>query len=142
MARVLRALLVLTVLAASVLAHAEPGYRIVAHPDTNLTSVDKGFVAEAFLKKSTRWSDGRAIRPVDQDPDASTRRNFSEDVLGRSVGAVKSYWQQSIFSGRDVPPPELRGDEAVIAWVSQHPGAIGYVSAGANVRGVKVLTVR
>jgi len=31
---------------------------------------------------------------------------FSKSVHGKSVGAVRAFWQQQIFSGRDVPPPE------------------------------------
>jgi hypothetical protein len=58
------------------------------------------------------------------------------------VQAVKSYWQQVIFSGRGVPPPELESDEAVIRYVLRFPGAVGYVSGTADVRGVKVLAVR
>ena len=46
------------------------------------------------------------IRPVDLRPNAATRRLFSERMLRRSVAAVRSYWQQRIFSGRGVPPPE------------------------------------
>ena len=60
------------------------------------------------------------------------RRIFSERVLKRSVAAVRNYWQQRIFSGRDVPPPEVEGDEAVVAYVAEHPGAVGYVSLGAK----------
>jgi hypothetical protein len=63
-------------------------------------------------------------------------------VHARSVAAVKSYWQQVIFSGRGVPPPELESDEAVIRHVTRSPGAVGYVSGAANVRGVRVVSVR
>ena len=43
------------------------------------------------------------------------------------------------FSGRDVPPPELESDEAVVNYVLEHRGAVGYVSGAAKVRGAKVV---
>ena len=49
---------------------------------------------------------------------------------------------QAIFSGRGVPPPELDSDEAVIRFVLKYPGAIGYVSAGADIGAAKPLHVR
>jgi hypothetical protein len=58
------------------------------------------------------------------------------------VGAVRSYWQQRIFSGRDVPPPELDSDEAVVAFVARSPGGIGYVSAATKLSGVRELALR
>ena len=49
-------------------------------------------------------------------------------MLKRSVAAVRSYWQQRIFSGRDVPPPEVDTENQVIKYVAGDPGALGYVS--------------
>ena len=82
------------------------------------------------------------IRPVDQSADSAVRRRFSEEVLQRSVTAVRSYWQQVIFSGRDVPPPELAGDGTVLEFVRNHTGAVGYISGSASSAGAKVLSVR
>lgn len=70
------------------------------------------------------------------------RRKFSQDVIGRSVSAVKSYWQSLIFAGRDIPPPELDSDAQIVEYVQKHPGAIGYVSPSADVSGVKLLAVK
>jgi hypothetical protein len=55
---------------------------------------------------------------------------------------VRSYWQQLIFSGRDVPPPELDSDADVVKYVSKHAGAIGYVSGNGDLAGVKVVIVK
>jgi ABC-type phosphate transport system substrate-binding protein len=117
-------------------------YRVVVNAGNPQASVDRRFLADAFLKKVTRWGAGDPIRPVDQRPETGPRQRFSEDVLGRSVAAVKSYWAQLVFSGRDLPPPELDGDEEVVRYVAKHAGAVGYVSASANVEGVKVIGVR
>ncbi len=119
-----------------------PAYRVIVHPSNSASGVDRKFLMDAFLKKSTRWPNQELIRPVDLDAQTLARRTFSRAVLARSVSAVKSYWQQSIFSGRDVPPPELDTDEEVIKYVLKHGGAVGYVSGSANVSGVKILTVK
>lgn len=74
-------------------------------------------------------------------PDSATRARFSEDVLHRSIASAKSYWQQIIFAGRDVPPPELANDEDVVKYVARNPTAVGYVSGGTTLSGAKALTV-
>jgi hypothetical protein len=123
-------------------AQAQLAYRVIVHPGNADTSVERTFLAHAFLKKTTTWSDGETIRPVDLLGNSPVRRRFSEDVLERPVSAVRSYWQQLIFSGRGVPPPELDNDEAVVRYVIRHPGAVGYVSGSADVRNAKILGVR
>jgi hypothetical protein len=62
-------------------------------------------------------------------------------VLKRSVAAVRNYWQQRIFSGRGVPPPELDSDEEIVAYVLKHRGAVGYVSGSAELRGTNAIEV-
>jgi hypothetical protein len=57
------------------------------------------------------------------------------------VAAIKAYWQQRIFSGRGVPPPELGTDAHVVAYVLKYDGAVGYVSAAAELEGTRVVTV-
>src|SRR5689334_21708163 len=82
-----------------------PTFRVIVHLRNPETTLNRKFVADVFLKRSTRWPDGEVIRPVDLRIDAPARRRFSEEVIKRSVEAVKSYWQQQVFTGRDVPPP-------------------------------------
>jgi hypothetical protein len=94
-----------------------------------------------FLKEVTRWDDGEAVHPVDLRGDSDTRSKFSESVIRRSIAAVRSYWQQRIFSGRGVPPPELESDADVVRYVLKYRGSVGYVSSRADIGKSKVLSV-
>jgi hypothetical protein len=116
--------------------------KMIVHPSNSARAVDKGFLSDAFLKKVTRWPSGETIRPLDQRPDTAVRRSFTRGILKRTVAAVRSYWQQRIFSGRDVPPPELDSDESVIAYVERTPGAVGYVSGAAKLGSSRELQVQ
>lgn len=120
-----------------------PDLRLIVHPSNPVQAAERSFVADAFLKKVTRWGGGgEVIRPVDLRVDSTVRRRFSEAVLKRSVAAVRSYWQQRIFSGRDVPPLELDSEDAVVRFVAQSPGALGYVSSAAKLVGVRELSLK
>jgi ABC-type phosphate transport system substrate-binding protein len=114
---------------------------IVVHPSNPADSMTAKEVSALFLKTVTRWGDGRRVLPLDQADGSAIRARFSEGIHGRSVSAIKNYWQQQIFAGRDVPPPEKASDREVLAYVASNPSAIGYVSAGADLGSVKVLTV-
>lgn len=118
-----------------------PEFRVITNASRHETNVTREFVAEALLKNVTHWPDDETIRPVDQRADSAVRRRFSDSVLRRSVQAVKTYWQQRIFSGRGVPPAELDSDDAVVRYVEAHPGALGYISGNVSPGKAKVLTV-
>jgi ABC-type phosphate transport system substrate-binding protein len=115
---------------------------VIVHPTNPITGVERKFLADAFLKKTTRWGHDEVIRPVDQNADSPARRKFSDEVLKRSVEAVKNYWQQGIFSGRALPPPELDGDEEIVKYVLKYSGAIGYISGSADLNGAKLVAVQ
>lgn len=115
---------------------------IIVNRKNTVSSVTTEFVRRAFLKQTTRWDDDETIRPVDLFAKSAARKRFSERFLGRSVEAVKNFWQQRVFSGRDIPPPEFETEDAVIEYVKQHPGAIGYVSSDTEIADVRVLHIR
>jgi ABC-type phosphate transport system substrate-binding protein len=118
------------------------GYKVIVHSDTDVTSLSKKQVSRLFLKKVKTWDDDLKVVPVDLLSRADARDDFSKTIHGKSVSAVKAYWQQRVFSGRDVPPTEKESDASVVAFVRTNPGAIGYVSESADVRGVKVIIVK
>lgn len=123
-------------------ADGSTAFHVIVNPQNVAGSVDRTFLAEAFLKKVTRWPNDELIRPVDQESSAPARQAFSSGVLKRSVAAVKSYWQQMVFSGTGVPPPELDSEGDVVKFVLKNRGAVGYVSTGVNLQGAKILTLR
>lgn len=123
-------------------AGEDRGFVIIVHPRVSEKTLTRDFVTDAFLKKKTRWDDGSSIEPVDLDSDSPVRERFSQSVLKRSVAAVRSYWQQRIFSGRGVPPPEARSEKAAVRHVASRPGGIGYVSTRVETSGVRIVELR
>lgn len=127
--------------ATSVAADEPPPFRVIVNPKNSATHLQRAFLRDAFFKKVRRWPNDQVIRPVDLKATAETRHKFSAELLARSVGAVRAYWQQRIFSGSDVPPPEVPSDDQVVRFVLEHDGAVGYVSGSADLRGAKVVAV-
>ncbi|GLC24202.1 hypothetical protein [Roseisolibacter agri] len=116
------------------------GFVVVVHADNPTPSLPREHLARLFLRKVARWPGGQPAMPVDLPADAPVRAAFTRHVLARTVTAVRAYWQERIFSGRDVPPPERAGEAEALAYVRAHPAAVGYVSATTALPpGVRVL---
>jgi ABC-type phosphate transport system substrate-binding protein len=116
-------------------------YKVIVNNSVSVSSLSKKAASDLFLKKTTKWESGAAVTPVDQLDSSNTREGFSKAVHGKTAAAVKSYWNQQIFSGRDVPPVEKKSDAEVLAFVRSTTGAIGYVSETASADGVRVVTI-
>lgn len=121
---------------------AGQGFVVVVHAANPTPSLPREQVARLFLRKVSRWPAGSPSLPVDLRADAPARAAFTKRVLAKSVPSVKAYWQERIFSGRDVPPPEQPTEADAVAYVRQHPGAVTYVSPAVELpRGVRALLV-
>jgi ABC-type phosphate transport system substrate-binding protein len=118
----------------------EARYWVVVHPDNPAITLRRDEVSRLFLKKITRWSDGRTAAPVDLVVSA-TRDAFSREIHRRPASAIKKYWQQMVFSGQSAPPPEVATEEDVLTMVRGDPAAIGYVSDEVSLHGVKIVDI-
>ena len=120
---------------------AQGNFQVIVHPSVSVERMGASELSDLFLKKAERWPDGTRAFPVDQVETSQVRESFTRSVHGRSVAAIKAFWQQRIFSGRDVPPPEKTSDREVVDLVRATPGAVGYVSTATVVQGAQTLRV-
>jgi ABC-type phosphate transport system substrate-binding protein len=135
------ATVLLGVFIAVVAAAQTTEYRVVTHPSNSISSISKKDLSWLFLKRRTSWSNGELAKPIDQSPTSEVRISFTTEVMGRSVRQVESHWNAQVFSGKSAPPKIAKSDQEVLELVKMLPGAVGYVSADADLDGVKVLEV-
>ena len=138
--RITFAALCLVVLGAQRAAAQE--YKVVVNSANPAGEFTADAVSKIFLKAVSKFPEGGAAIPVEPAKTSPARAAFAKTVLGRTVQNLDTYWQQQIFSGKDVPPANKASDDDVIAFVKGNPGAIGYVSGTAAVVGVKVVAVK
>jgi ABC-type phosphate transport system substrate-binding protein len=117
-------------------------FQIIVNASNPVKSLSAEEAAKYFIKKVAKWENGAVVMPVDQVQKSPVRVAFTNDVHGKAVSAIVAYWQQQIFSGGSIPPPEKATDAAIIAFVKANPGGIGYISAGVAADGVKVVPLR
>jgi len=118
------------------------GFVVVVSRDNPLTTIQRDKLSKIFLKRVVTWPDDRPAEPVDLQMSDPVRRAFTKAVHGKSIAAVRAFWQQQIFSGRDVPPPEKGSVADVMEFVSTHAGAVGYLPHTATLgAGLKVIAI-
>jgi ABC-type phosphate transport system substrate-binding protein len=115
-------------------------YKVIINTSNSVSSISKEDLARIFLKKTTKFPDGRGASPVDLPLSSSVRESFSREIHGKPASAVDAYWQQQIFSGKDVPPAQ-KSEAGAVDFVRSNSNGVGYVSAGADTGGVKVINV-
>ena len=139
-------LLVLATLpAATPRAAAQNGkYVVIVNPANPIRRLSQSQLSRIYLGKLQGWEIAGKIEPVvvlDQKTGSPMRAQFTQDVLRKSVAEADAYWRQEIYAGRNFPPLEQTEEEALAA-VRTSIGGIAYVSPAADLKGVKVVSVR
>lgn len=119
---------------------AGDGLVVIANPDISLESIKSKDLQRIYLGKKTMWDDGTSIVTV-MPKDGTVHDRFIEDYLDRSVQRFATYWRQMVFTGKGVPPRSFVQEIDLVSFVASTPGSLGFASAGADMSGVKVLTV-
>jgi ABC-type phosphate transport system substrate-binding protein len=125
----------------SATAATEEPIAVIVAPD-HAKSLKKDDLALLFKRKKLFWVDGTKAQPANLPATHPLRRAFSQAVLGHTPEELEKYWNDLYFHGIS-PPHVLASEEAVLRFIAETPGAIGYVpfcSADSRVAVVLVIT--
>jgi len=84
---------------------------------------------------------GTAVVPVLASA-GPTHEAFLKTYVGKSDQALRNHFKSLVFTGKGSMPKSFASDAEVIKYVASTKGAIGYVSGGAELAGVKKLQVK
>lgn len=85
-------------------------------------------LALIFWRKKLYATHGQALRPVNLYSEHPLRLRFSQQVLHSSPRSQVNYWNGLYFHGVQ-PPYTVQSEEAMIRYVADTDGAIGYIDA-------------
>jgi hypothetical protein len=107
-----------------VMAADEPLAVIVA--PVHAKALKKEDLALIFKRKKLFWNDGTRVQAVNLPASNPHRLAFSLAVLGATPEELEKYWNDMYFHGFS-PPYVVSSEEAMLRFVSENPGAVGYV---------------
>jgi ABC-type phosphate transport system substrate-binding protein len=125
---------------ASLNAHAA-GVKVIANPGIAASSISADDLKSVFLEERSSLSDGTHVEPV-LEKGGAAHEEFVKQYLDKTDSALQTYYRSLVFTGKGSMPKAVGSDAEVAAYVAKTKGAIGYVSAGADVAGVKTLEVK
>jgi ABC-type phosphate transport system substrate-binding protein len=120
--------LMLCLLAISVPAEAD--IVVIGNPEAGVESLDEQMISDLYLGRTVQIA-GMRVKVTDLPIGHPARNEFYKNVLGKDPEQIRAYWAKRIFTGKGSPPGILPDEEAVVKWVSEAPGRIGYVRSEA-----------
>jgi hypothetical protein len=119
-------LVIAMLLLSGVASAAEPSIAVIVTP-AHAKSIKKEDLMLMFRRKKLFWNDGSKVQPANLPASNPLRKSFSQAVLGVAPEELEKYWNDMYFHGIS-PPYIVASEEAMLRFVVETPGAIGYVS--------------
>ena len=113
--------------------------QVIAHASVagDLSAAD---VKEIFLGTKDSVG-GTAVVPVLASA-GPTHEAFLKAYVGKSDQALRNHFKSLVFTGKGAMPKSFASDAEVVKYVASTRGAVGYVSGGAELAGVKKIQVK
>lgn len=132
MAAVIRAMLL-----AALLTCAPAAEYVIAYDTGQRPAISDSEIRAMFVGRRTTWPDGRSVMV------AAATTGPGHDGLMRLLGKTSQQflngWKKLMFTGNGTMPKLLAGDQEVVAYVAQTPGAIGFIASPPPASGVVVI---
>ncbi|MBD3800979.1 MAG: hypothetical protein IE886_05920 [Campylobacterales bacterium] len=100
-------------------------WALITRADSPLAALDAAQIRDIYLGKM-HYVDSVRVYPLQPEADDPLRRQFEREMLGLSRAALREWWIRRHYLGQR-PPKVMGSAEAVVAYVRQVEGAVGYV---------------
>ena len=103
---------------------------VVVNKDNPVEKLTAGEVKLYWLRKiKKRWPEiNKNIKPVDRKTKNAEQDAFYAKVLGMSAPDVETYFTQKQYESGEKPQDKFASDSAVIDFIGEEAGGIGFVS--------------
>jgi len=133
--------LLLVASAAIFTVQAQAQVIVIANPGVKASAVSKNDLKDVFTGAATALPGGGNVVPILLKA-GTVHEEFLQAYIGKNDTAYRAGWRSLVFSGQASMPKSLDGDAAVVAFVANNNGAIGYINKATPHDGVKVLTIK
>jgi len=124
----------------SVASFAGSDIKVIANPSVTTDFISAGELKRIYLLQTRKLKNGSVVEPVLQKR-GTVHDTFSRQFLERDGEEIRTYYHGVVFTGKGSMPREVNSDQEMVSYIARTRGAIGYVSGGANIDGVKALFV-
>jgi hypothetical protein len=104
---------------------------IIVNKENTIDKLTAGEVKLYWLRKiKKRWPEiNKNIKPADRKAKVAEQDTFYSKVLGMSAADVETYFTQKQYESAEKPQDKFQSDAAMIDFVAEEQGAIGFVNS-------------
>jgi ABC-type phosphate transport system substrate-binding protein len=114
---------------------------VVANPGIYITQITPAELREIFIGQRSTFRDHSRAVPV-LLKGGPAHEVFLRNHLGETAESFRALWRKAVFTGQGAAPREFGSEAALLQFIAETPGAIGYVSRVSGKENVRIVAVQ
>ena len=114
--------------------------RIITNKSVGVKSMSPNDIKDIFLGKKKKWPDNTKIYFVISSNE-NFHNTFLETYIHKSPKQYETYWKTMLFTGKGAPPKQFKTTKALIEYVADTQGAIGYIDSDSPPSNVNTISI-
>jgi len=111
---------------------------LVANRGVQVSEISNADLRAIFMGTRTRFADGSHAVPVTLKG-GPVHEVFLKNHVGEGPEEFRSQWRKVVFTGQGAMPKAFDSESALIEYLADTPGAVGYVSRISSQNRMKLL---
>ncbi len=112
---------------------------VISNQSVPVNALNTTEIQDVFLGKTAKWGDSSKVNFALLKGDI--HKEFLKAYIKRTESQYSAYWKQMLFSGKGSLPKSFDTEKELVQYVSQTPGAIGYINNTTALENAKVISV-
>lgn len=100
---------------------------VVVSAASGIEKMSRDEVVDLFMGRTRKLPNGTLAIPVDLSNTNPEKALFYQQLIGRELAEVNSYWARLRFSGQGMPPLQAENADELIRLIADNKSAIGYI---------------
>ncbi|MBR7781943.1 hypothetical protein [Undibacterium luofuense] len=100
---------------------------VVVSAGSGIEKLSRDEVVDLFMGRTRKLPNGALAITVDLSNANPEKAMFYQQLIGRELAEVNSYWARLRFSGQGMPPIQAENSDELIRLIADNKSAIGYI---------------
>ena len=113
---------------------------IICNPSVHTDRLSREGIKDIFTGKVLTWPDNTDIEPITLKT-GPVHVEFVKNFTDKSEAQFLRYWRNMTFTGKGIAPKSMNTEQEVVKFVTETPGAIGYISSSTAPEKTKIVEI-
>ena len=112
---------------------------VIVNAASPVTTLTRKELSDLYLGRTRALGAMKVTIAIDQATNSPIRAQFYQDLTGKNIAEINSYWARLLFAGQSSPPQTMPDSNTVLDLVRKNSTSVGYLNFKPDDKSIRVV---